>query len=398
MWALSLSLWPTSIPVRQLVAEGFSSLAIVCLSTNLVLSTRAPALERGLHGLDKLYVTHRTIGLSVALLVITHFLLVPKSFGYVASKPWGYTTITLLLLMIFVASAPRFPWKRLVPLKYQTWKLTHRFNGILVAMAVTHSLLAYTYVKQSPLLITYVYGVATFGLLAWVYKELAFRSFGPFHSCTVAAARPLGGNVLEIVLTPPSPTVNRSAGQFAFAAFDAGPTRESHPFTISNGTAADLRFSIKASGDFTAQIQSGVREGSTVVIEGPYGAFDYRRGRRRQLWLAGGIGITPFLAMADDLDAATSVVLIWSVHDAREAAYEPALERLTAEKPNLDFMLHSTAEHGRVDVTTLRLDAPIADYSVFICGPVPMRKAVVRRLASLGVTRGEVFFEEFRLR
>jgi predicted ferric reductase len=368
------------------------------LSTNLVLSTRAPALERGLRGLDKLYVTHRTIGLGVAALVITHFLLVPKSFGYVASKPWGYTTITLLLLMILVASAPRFPWNRLVPLRYQTWKLTHRFNGVLLAMAVTHSLFAHTYVKQSPLLVTYVYGVAAVGLLAWLYKELMFRSFGPFHSCTVAASQPLGGKILEIVLTEPVPKLNRSAGQFAFAAFDAGPTRESHPFTISSGTTADLRFSIKASGDFTAQIQPGVREGSTVVIEGPYGAFDYRHGRRRQLWLAGGIGITPFLAMADDLDAATSVVLIWSVHDAEEAVYEPALERLCAEKPNLDFRLHPTAQRGHVDVGTLILDAPLAEYSVFICGPVPMRKAIVRGLASLGVPRSEVFFEEFRLR
>ena len=398
MWLASIVLWPTLIPVRQLIAEGFSTLAIVSLSTNLVLATRARMLERGLCGLDRLYVTHRTIGLVVALLVTTHFLLVPKSVGYVASKPWGYATISLVLTVVFIASAPRFPWRRLVPLRYQDWKLTHRFNGILVALAVTHSLFAHTYVKQSALLLVYVYGAATLGLLAWLYKELAFPRFGPFHSYKVATSRPLGGDVLEIVLASSSPVLSRTAGQFAFALFDGGPSREAHPFTVSSASTADLRFSIKASGDFTAQMQSGVPEGSTVTVEGPYGAFDYRRGGRRQLWVAGGIGITPFMAMAADLDAEASVVLVWSVHDEHEAVYERVLTRLAAEKPNLDFRVHLTKQQGHLDVGTLRLDAPLAGHSVFLCGPVPMRKALLRQLKSLGLPRSQVFFEEFRLR
>lgn len=398
VWAASLVLWPTLVPVRQLIAEGFSSLAVVFMSTNLALSTRARALERGLRGLDRLYVTHRAIGLTVALLVTTHFLLVPKSLGYVASKPWGYSTISLVLLMIFVASAPRFPWNRLVPLRYQTWKFTHRFNGFLVAAAVTHSLLAHTYVKQSVLLIAYLYGVAALGLLAWLYKELAFRRFGPFYSCEVAASRPLRGGVLEVLLVSRSPLPTRAAGQFAFASFDGGPSSEQHPFTVSSAPMSDLRFSIKAAGDFTAQMQSGVAEGSTVTIEGPYGMFDYRRGGPRQLWIAGGIGITPFLAMADDLDSETSVVLVWSVHDEQEAVYEAELAGVCAEKPNLDFRLHTTAEEGHLDVATLRLDVALADHSVFLCGPIPMRKALMGQLASLGVPRNQVFFEEFRLR
>jgi predicted ferric reductase len=397
VWSLSLVLWPTLIPAWQLIAEGFSSLAIVFMSTNLVLSTRARALERTLRGLDRLYVTHRTIGLTVALLVTTHLLLVPKSVGYVASKPWGYTTISLVLFMIFVASAPRFPWSRFVPLRYQTWKSTHRFNGLLVAAAVTHSLLAHTYVKQSALLVVYVYGVATLGLLAWLYKELAFRRFGPFHSYMVATSRSLGAEVLEVVLVSSS-TVSRAAGQFAFASFEKGPSREQHPFTISSAATSPLRLSIKASGDFTAQLQSGLPQGSRVRIEGPYGAFDYRRGGPRQLWIAGGIGITPFLAMADDLDAETSVVLVWSVHDRAEAVYQNSLSRLCAEKPNFDFRLHATSEQGHLDVSMLGLEVPLADHSVFVCGPVTMRKALIRRLSSLGVHRNQVFFEEFRLR
>ena len=398
VWTIALAIGPTRIPQRQLIAEGFSTFAIVFMSLNLMLSTRASFLERWLHGLDKLFVTHRTIGLTVALLIATHFLLVPKSVGYVASKPFGYTTLALLLTAIFIASAPRFPWSRLVPLKYQTWKFSHRFMGALVALAVTHSLLGHTYVKTAPLLVAYVYGTASLGLIAWLYREFAFRHSGPFHTYNVERSRLLGGDVTEVTLASASTVPTRTAGQFAFVSFENGPTREQHPFTISSGAHSDVRFSIKAAGDFTKDLLSGIPEASTAKVEGPYGAFDYHRGSRRQLWLAGGIGITPFLSMAEDLDAGTSVLLVWSVHDKQEAIYEQALSRVSSEKPNFNLLVHSTSERGHVDIGTLEFDAEPHDCSVFICGPVPMRRALVRQLRSMGVARGQIHFEEFRLR
>jgi predicted ferric reductase len=398
IWTLALVVEPTLIPARQLAAESLSSLAIVCMSANLMLSTRTPALERGLHGLDKLFVTHRTIGLSVAFLVSAHFLLVPKSIGYVPSKPVGYTAIALVLAAVFAASAPRFPWRRLVPLRYQDWKLSHRFMGVVVALAVTHSLLAHTYVRSAPLLTAYVYTIAALGLIAWLYRELLFAHVGPFRTFRVRQSRALGDGVTEITLGSTSTARQRTAGQFAFVALDAGPSREQHPFTISSGAEDDVRFSIKASGDFTKQLQSGVPEASSVRVEGPYGAFGYRRGGPHQLWLAGGIGITPFLAMADNLDERTSVQLVWSIRDARDAIYQQELTRITAEKTNLRLVVHSTSQLGHVDIGALTLDAEPRDFSVFICGPVPMRQGFIKQLKALGVPRNQIHFEEFRLR
>jgi len=33
-----------------------------------------------------------------------------------------------------------------------------------------------------------------------------------------------------------------------------------------------------------------------VTVEGPYGCFDFEDNHPRQIWVAGGIGITPFVA------------------------------------------------------------------------------------------------------
>ena len=393
-----MAIEPTHIPQRQLIAERFSTFAIVFAALNLMLSTRAGFLERWLRGLDKLFVTHRTIGLSVAFLVTAHFLLVPKSVGFVWSKPLGYATLALLLTAIFVASAPRFPWRRLVPLNYQTWKFSHRFMGALVALAVAHSLSAHTYVKTAPPLAAYVYGIAALGLAAWLYREFAFRYVGPFHVYDVSASRLLGRGVIEVMLDSSSSRLARSSGQFACVTFDSGPTREQHPFTISSGAGHSVRFSIKGSGDFTNALLSGVPDGSQLRIEGPYGAFVNDGAAQHQLWLAGGIGITPFLSMAEDLDDQVHVLLVWSVHDEQEAIYRRSLLRVAEEKPNLSVLVHSTSEHGHLDATTLDLEVEPGGYAAFICGPVPMRQALVRQLRSMGVARGRIHFEEFRLR
>jgi predicted ferric reductase len=386
------------MPPRQIVAEFMSTFAVVLLSVNLVLSTRARLLERRLGGLDKLFVTHRTIGLSVALLVTAHFLLVPKSRGFVPSKPVGYVTLTLLLLAIFVASAPRFPWRRLVPLKYQTWKLTHRFMGVFLVLAATHSLLAHTYVRRVPLLMVYVYGVAAFGMAAWLYRELLFSRLGPFASCEIAQSRPVGSGVREITLMRAPVSLARLPGQFVFASFEDGPTREQHPFTISSGTNRPLRFSIEATGDFTRRLLGGVPQGSTVRVEGPYGAFTQCRGRVDQLWLAGGIGITPFLSMAADLDGVTNVLLVWSVRIESDAIYADELAGIAESHPNLRVVVHPTSELGHLSIGSLDLSAKPRDMSAFLCGPVAMRKQFIRQLRALGVPRSQIYFEEFRLR
>lgn len=395
-WGLALWLAPGLVPARQIVAETLSSSGLVLMSMNLVLSTRWRPLERLLCGLDKLFVTHRTEGLAVALFVSAHFMIVPKSQGFVITKLFSYPTFALVLTTVFLASAPRFPWRRLVPLKYQIWKAAHRFNGFYVLTASTHSLLAHTYVKQVLPLAAWVYGVAGVGLVAYVYRETLFSRFGPITRHEVASFRVLGGSVSELVLSPGGES-KRAAGQFGVLSLLGGPTREQHPFTISSSPEDPYRFSVKASGDYTRQLLSGVDVGSGARVEGPYGAFS-GGGHPRQLWLAGGIGITPFLSMARDLDDDVSVMLAWSVRQREEAVYESELREVEARKPNLRLILHCTSQAGHLDLASLDLAWLGPRFSAFICGPLPMRKASQRALRELGVRREDIHFEEFRLR
>jgi len=399
-WAISLAFGPSGLPVQRVAAEFLSTSAIVLMSANAILATRPFALDRLYHGLDKLFVSHRANGVAVAAIVTSHFLLMPKSPGWPLVKLIAYPNIALILFSVFMAIAPRSPWRKLVTLRYNYWKLGHRFMGVFLGAAVVHSLVAHPIVLALPVESTWVYGMATLGLLAYAYRELAERLVRERHRYTVAEARHVGGSVLEIALSPVARPIAHRAGQFAFVRFAEGPSHEQHPFTLSAAPRTDgaLRYSIKASGDWTRALQTHLAVGSAARVEGAYGGFDFRRGRQRQLWLAGGIGITPFLAFLGDEALDRDVRLIWSVRtDAETAGYLPEIERALAEHPGARFELWESSTRGRLTLADLALERP-EELSAFVCGPVPMRDSFVAQLVALGVARREIYYEEFSLR
>ena len=399
-WAISLAIGPSGLPLQRVAAEFCSTSAVVLMSVNAVLATRPFALDRLYHGLDKLFISHRANGVAVAAVVTSHFLLMPRSPGWPLVKLIAYPNIALILFSVLMAIAPRSPWRKLVTLRYDYWKLGHRFMGVFLGAAVVHSLIAHPIVLALPIESTWVYGIATIGLLAYAYRELAERFVKERHRYTVAETRHVGDDVLEIALSPIASPIAHSAGQFAFVRFAEGPSREQHPFTLSAAPRSDgaLRFSVKASGDWTAALQDHLEMGSAARIEGAYGGFDFRRGRACQLWLAGGIGITPFLAFLGDTQLDRDVRLIWSVRsDAEAAGYLPEIERSVAEHSGVRFDLWVSSTQGRLQLADSGIERP-EKLSAFVCGPMPMRDSFVAQLEALGVARREIYYEEFSLR
>ena len=71
-----------------------------------------------------------------------------------------------------------------------------------------------------------------------------------------------------------------------------------HPFTIASAPADNVRITVGALGDFTSNIADLVEPGMPAVISSPKGHFDYGRGTEHQVWVAGGIGVSPMLSSA----------------------------------------------------------------------------------------------------
>ncbi len=126
-------------------------------------------------------------------------------------------------------------------------------------------------------------------------------------------------------------------GQFAFVTFD--DKEGAHPFTIASADHGDrvISFQIKALGDYTRSLATRLQPGQTVRVEGPYGRFDIARcnPRARQIWIAGGIGVTPFLAWLESLqanpDSAPAADLHYCTRDQATDAFVPRLESLVRQ-------------------------------------------------------------------
>src|SRR6185436_3048157 len=76
-----------------------------------------------------------------------------------------------------------------------------------------------------------------------------------------------------------------------------------HPFSITSAPAErTLRITVKAIGDYTNALRRLLDEGAEAIVEGPFGSFSNAGlPQPRQIWAAGGIGVTPFLSMARSL-------------------------------------------------------------------------------------------------
>jgi ferredoxin-NADP reductase/ferredoxin len=153
-----------------------------------------------------------------------------------------------------------------------------------------------------------------------------------------------------------------------------------------------------------------VDEGAEIDIAPPRGGFVLdQESARPVLLMAGGIGITPLLAMAKVL--ARGKRRVWIFHaceDGNVQALDVELKALAAASEGR-ITLHSAyrqpterdrAEQrfdseGLIDKALLQSCLPLDDYEVYICGPTAFMVAMYRHLRELGIDKSRIAYEFF---
>jgi predicted ferric reductase len=179
-------------------------------------------------------------------------------------------------------------------------------------------------------------------------------------------------------------------GQFAFVTFDDIDNKEgAHPFTIASADHGDrvVSFQIKALGDFTSSLAVRLQPGQKVRVEGPYGRFDLARcnPRARQIWIAGGIGVTPFLAWLESLqadpDKAPVAELHYCTRDQVTDAFVPELESLCAKLPRIQLHIHGARQGAALQSAAL---GEPKGAEIWFCGPSGLAEALRKGLHAMG--------------
>jgi predicted ferric reductase len=187
-----------------------------------------------------------------------------------------------------------------------------------------------------------------------------------------------------------------------FLAFGGASGWQRHPFSIASApTERRLEVAVKAVGDFTRDLHDTLRPGTPAKAAGPFGGFDYRLGGRDQMWIAGGIGITPFMSWIRGLDATFDrhVDFYYSIACDADALYLDEIDAADAEHPTFHPHIVYTDRDGLLTAQQAAGGRPRgAEVWVYLCGPPQMTAALASGFHDLGVTPSHLRWEQFDIR
>ena len=145
--------------------------------------------------------------------------------------------------------------------------------------------------------------------------------------------------------------------------------------------------------------------GSPVGIEGPYGDLTLDGGSTPVVFLAGGIGITPFRSMildAVERGLTRDMTLIYSNRNAADAAFLSELEQLACSNPRFKLVATMTdaadwqGERGYIarDMIERHVGA-VTEPVFYLAGPPALVAAMEALLLKGGVKSGNIRAEMF---
>lgn len=397
---ITLGLWwllPFDLEIERKVPALFATISMVSMSLAIVISCRPKLLDKVLGGIDRAYVWHKWLGIFGLLGALFHWLLVPGPAGNstnIVFTEFGEEVgqwAVYGLLVIGGASLIRV-------LPYRIWFYTHKLMAPIFLISVYH-----TFFSDVPFELFSHTGfalvlVSLIGVVGVVYR--VFLMTHSYKEYRVESVHRLGDAIL-LKLSPIMKGIEYSEGQFAYLDFRFDTVENFHPYTIvSNPNQHHLSFIIRSLGKHTSELQDKVLIGQVVTVDGGYGQLTAKRDvHKPQVWIAGGIGITPFIAWLSSLIISrTEVHLFYVGRGEFYCRVVNAVAKITRKK---GVYFHTNLEKGErltSEFICSKLSMPIKHYQVFCCGPVEMLKDLRRQLKRSGMSDRQWHNENFVMR
>jgi predicted ferric reductase len=394
-------------------------ISFILLILVMVPPLRLTWIERTVASLPRAYRLHHVVGVAAVVVGALHagiamfpYLAVAGSVGEALSffldpsdalSFLGSLALLLLLLVAVVASIrPALPRR--------SWLWVHRLSLPAFVLAGAHVLVAWdgSLAPDERLADVGRLALAAAGgaaLLALGVHFVRPEWLATHHGFAVTQVRPVEPGVVELTLRRGRGRGAWRSGAFGFFRFDChgpcGVTHERHPFTVVDVSSRhELRVVVKALGDDTARLQK-IMVGTPGEVTGPYGALEVLLARpTRQVWLAGGLGVLPFLGLArrraERRRVADDVVLLYLHRPGQKALFLDELQQLAASRAWLRVIPIESAPGDAIDLTAV--ESIVADWrrrEWAIAGPHAMVERWSALLRSKGLPRSKIFTEDY---
>jgi predicted ferric reductase len=241
------------------------------------------------------------------------------------------------------------------------------------------------------------------GVSAAFYKLLLYPFVSPHAEYRVVRAEPSAA-ALHLELEPVKNPIAFTPGQFAFISMKEEGLREPHPFTIAGGEdeKGHVHFVIRDLGDYTHRLITSTTPGMHATVYAPFGRFSRRAESKREVWIAGGVGISPFIAWLKDQQSPLldTVTLFYFFTPGREFPSSRFVSELARER-GAQFLAVSggpmSSEFVQRFAEIARAAAP-TDVNVSFCGPKGLLQRVKDLMRENDIPDSNIQYEYFEFR
>jgi len=393
--------WLATAPLS--LASGATALAL--MATAAILSARWPWVEHAFGGLDRMYDAHKWLGISALAFASVHLLFKAGMQGWdtapIMALPPDWTRLVRQASFVGLMLIVLLSLNRKIP--YSSWRWWHRLSGPILLVVVLHALSIKSPIALSSPAGIWIGALAGLGVIAAAYKLLLYPFISNRAEYEVVAVSP-GSGAAQIDFKPTSRPVDFVPGQFGFLRMKVDGLREPHPFTIATGAASDghISFVIRALGDYTAKLIAEATPGMRADVYAPYGRFVRRPEASHEIWIAGGVGISPFIAWMkqNGANAAGKVTLFYLFTPGRVF---PSVETLAemARESGVEFVPVSTGVSSQAFAdrfAEIARESDTATLDVALCGPKGVAPHVRRLMQQHAIPEGNLRYEMFEFR
>ncbi|MDB5937667.1 MAG: ferredoxin, partial [Polaromonas sp.] len=200
----------------------------------------------------------------------------------------------------------------------------------------------------------------------------------------------------ELVAEDGAPLPAFSAGSHVDVHLPGGLTR---PYSLCNPPGESHRYLIGVLRDPSSRggsqaMHDQVQEGQQLQISAPANHFALAHDAKRHLLLAGGIGITPILCMAERLaNTGADFEMHYCTRSLDRTAFH---QRIAASNfaPKVQFHFDDGAAGQKLDIPAL-LNGPAGGVHLYVCGPKGFMDAVLNTARAQGWPEDRLHYEFF---
>ncbi len=280
-------------------------------------------------------------------------------------------------------------------LKWHPWKLIHLLAYPLVILIFIHIKSIGTFYEDYAL-IQALWAFLLIVLWASIFYRLLMWSGLTKQKYILVDKKLVGTDIMLIKIAPKGRAISSQIGQHFFLQTKAFTSE--HPFSIIRNEEGTLTFGIRRVAKFWDKL-SALSIGDTINGDGPYGNFTAQaQNTEAKIIISAGIGVTPFIDLADKFGANTTYI---NCNRKIDEAVERELIKSRVSRyvdivDSYDGAPEESIIVGRIseEMITKILGQEHHDVPVFVCGSPGFIGAIKKMFANLGTPPEMVYYEE----